>query len=74
MSDEPTGAQGEEIVGLAARALRAESGWPGTLCYLSPLFILERLSPALASSLAEAQVVTAQIRDGSGAHQLHIPY
>ena len=44
------------------------------LCYQSPLLILERLSLALPSGSAEAQVVAAQIRDGSGAHQLHIPY
>ena len=48
--------------------------WPGTLCYHSTLFILERLSLALASGLAEAQVMATQIRDGSGAHQLHVSY
>ena len=44
------------------------------LCYQSPSLILERLSLALPSGSAEAQVVAAQIRDGSGAHQLHIAY
>ena len=78
-SDEPTGAQGEEIVGLAARAFRAPlyATLPRAsrgLCYQSPLLILERLSLALASGLAEAQVMTTQIRDGSGAHQLHVSY
>ena len=44
------------------------------LCYQSPLLILERLSLALASGLAEAQVMATQIRDGSGTHQLHVTY
>ena len=44
------------------------------LCYQSPLLILERLSLALASGLAEAQVMSTQIHNRGGAHQLHITH
>ena len=66
--------QVEKVAGSVAEAFRSEPGCPGTLCCQSPLLILERLSLALPSGSAEPQVMATQIRDGGGAHQLHVPY
>ena len=68
--------QGERVVGAAAGVFRAPlcARLTRDAVLSGPLFILERLNLALPSGSAEAQVMAAQIRDGSGAHQLHITY